>query len=73
MNPASTGSALGLAILASLSAARTDDLLASGVAIPAALIGGYRVAFLLGSVLAGLAALIGAAFLRTKLRQGPMT
>jgi EmrB/QacA subfamily drug resistance transporter len=61
-----TGGALGLAILASVCAARTDDLLASGATIPVALVGGYRVAFLLGAVCAGTAALIGAAFLRTK-------
>jgi EmrB/QacA subfamily drug resistance transporter len=66
-----TGGALGLAILASLCAARTDGLFASGATTPVALIGGYRVAFLLGAACAGAAALIGAAFLPTKLQVPP--
>jgi EmrB/QacA subfamily drug resistance transporter len=63
------GGALGLAILASLSAERTNELLASGAGILVALTGGYRVAFLLGAVCAATAALLGA-FLQTK-RQSP--
>jgi EmrB/QacA subfamily drug resistance transporter len=39
------GGALGLAVLATLAAARTDDRLAAGVAEPAALTAGYRLAF----------------------------
>jgi EmrB/QacA subfamily drug resistance transporter len=62
------GGALGLAIFASVCTARTDELLASGATIRVALIGGYRVAFLLGAVCTGTAALIGAAFLRTKIQ-----
>jgi EmrB/QacA subfamily drug resistance transporter len=58
------GGALGLAVLASLAAARTDSLLASGDAPPAALTGGYHVAFLVGAVFAVAAAVIGAVFLR---------
>jgi EmrB/QacA subfamily drug resistance transporter len=60
------GGALGLAILASLSAARTSDMLAAGASMPVALTGGYHLAFLLGAISAGAGALIGAAFLRTK-------
>jgi len=59
------GGALGLAILASLAAARTDALRASGADALAALNGGYHVAFLAGALFAVVAAVLGAAFLRT--------
>jgi EmrB/QacA subfamily drug resistance transporter len=58
------GGALGLAVLASLAAARTDSLLASGETELAALTGGYHLAFVVGAIFAGLAAAIGAALLR---------
>jgi hypothetical protein len=57
------GGALGLAVLVSLSAARTDDLLASGDGQLAALNGGYHVAFIAGTVFL-VAATIGSALLR---------
>jgi MFS family permease len=60
------GGALGLAVLASLAAARTDSLLASGAASPAALNGGYHVAFMMGAVFAAAAALLGAVLLRAQ-------
>jgi MFS family permease len=60
------GGALGLAILASLAAAQTSSALASGATMKVALTSGYHVAFLLGAVCAGVAAIIGAGFLRTK-------
>jgi EmrB/QacA subfamily drug resistance transporter len=53
------GGALGLAILASLAAARSDALLASGASDAAALDAGYQLAFLLGAVCAGVAACVG--------------
>ncbi len=53
------GGALGLAVLASLAAARTDTLLASGESEIVALNGGYHVAFLVGAAFAALAALVG--------------
>jgi EmrB/QacA subfamily drug resistance transporter len=59
------GGALGLAVLASLAASRTDSLLASGDGPLAALTGGYHAAFLVGAVFAIGAAVIGAVFLRT--------
>jgi len=59
------GGALGLAILASLAAAHTDDLLASGAGSTAALNGGYHVAFLTGAAFAAAASLLGAILLRT--------
>jgi EmrB/QacA subfamily drug resistance transporter len=57
------GGALGLAILASLAAARTDSLTASGDGRLAALTGGYHLAFLVGAVFAAAAAAVGAALL----------
>jgi EmrB/QacA subfamily drug resistance transporter len=58
------GGALGLAVLASLAASRTDALLAAGESQAAALTGGYHVAFLAGAVFAAVAAGLGAALLR---------
>ncbi|MDQ2716142.1 MAG: DHA2 family efflux MFS transporter permease subunit [Chloroflexota bacterium] len=58
------GGALGLAILASLAATRTDSLLATGSSHLAALNGGYHMAFLAGSLFAALAAVLGTALLR---------
>ncbi|MBI3563279.1 MAG: DHA2 family efflux MFS transporter permease subunit [Gammaproteobacteria bacterium] len=59
------GGALGLAILASLAAVRTDDLFASGAGSLAALNGGYHVAFIIGALFAATASLLSAVFLRT--------
>ena len=60
------GGALGLAILASLAAARTDSLLLDiGIAQPAALTGGYQLAFLIGAVFAAAASVLVAVLLRT--------
>jgi EmrB/QacA subfamily drug resistance transporter len=58
------GGALGLAILASLAASRTDDLIASGEDQLVALNSGYHVAFLLGAIFAAAAAALAAALLR---------
>jgi EmrB/QacA subfamily drug resistance transporter len=60
------GGALGLAILASLAASRTDSLLASGDGTLAALNGGYHLAFLVGAFFALVAAAVGGMFLQTK-------
>jgi EmrB/QacA subfamily drug resistance transporter len=60
------GGALGLAVLASLAAARSSTLLASGAASLVALDGGYRVAFAVGAVFAAVAALMGAVLLRAR-------
>ena len=59
------GGALGLAVLASLAAARTDSLVASGSSQLAALNGGYHVALLVGAGFAVAAATIGFVFLRS--------
>ncbi len=60
------GGALGLAVLASLAASRTDALAASGTGELEALAGGYHVAFLVGAIFAASAAAIGAALLRPR-------
>ena len=57
------GGALGLAILASVAASRTDAL-ASAHSHAAALTGGYHVAFVLGALFAAAAAVIGGTRLR---------
>jgi EmrB/QacA subfamily drug resistance transporter len=51
------GGSIGLAVLAGLSTTRSQDLLGSGSSTPAALTGGYHLAFLVGAglVLLGLA------------------
>jgi EmrB/QacA subfamily drug resistance transporter len=53
------GGALGLAVLASLAASRTDALLADGESQAAALTGGYHLAFLVGAIFAAAAAGLG--------------
>jgi EmrB/QacA subfamily drug resistance transporter len=58
------GGALGLAVLASLAASRTDSLLADGESQAAALTGGYHVAFLVGAIFAAVATALGALLLR---------
>jgi MFS family permease len=57
------GGAVGLAVLASLAAARTDDLVASGDGDLASLNSGYHVAFLVGAIFL-VASAVGAALLR---------
>lgn len=59
------GGALGLAVLASLAAARTSALADGGAAAAVALNGGYQWAFAVGALFAGLAAVIGAGLMRT--------
>jgi len=59
------GGALGLAVLASLAAARADNLSVSGAPLLAALTGGYHLAFIVGAVFAAAAALLGAVLFRT--------
>jgi EmrB/QacA subfamily drug resistance transporter len=58
------GGALGLAVLASLAASRTDTLLSSGESNLAALAGGYHLAFLVGAIFALVAAVLGGALPR---------
>jgi EmrB/QacA subfamily drug resistance transporter len=58
------GGALGLALLASLAASRSESLLASGDDPLTALTGGYHVAFLVGAAFAAGAAVLSAVLLR---------
>jgi EmrB/QacA subfamily drug resistance transporter len=58
------GGALGLALLASLAASRSETLLASGSDQLSALTGGYHVAFLVGAVFAAAAAVLSAVLFR---------
>jgi len=58
------GGALGLAVLASIAAARTGDALASGAAQIAALTDGYHAAFAIGAAFAITAAALGFTLLR---------
>jgi hypothetical protein len=58
------GGALGLAVLASIAASRSDSLRAAGDSATTALTGGYHLAFLVGSLFAFAAAAIGVALLR---------
>ena len=67
------GGALGLAILASLAAARTESLQGAGESARAALNGGYHLAFLAGAFCAALAAVIGGALMRTRTTAGSAT
>jgi EmrB/QacA subfamily drug resistance transporter len=65
------GGALGLAVLASLAASRTDTLLESGSGELEALAGGYHAAFLVGAIFAAGAAILGVTLLRP--REAPST
>jgi MFS family permease len=59
------GGALGLAVLASLAAYRTNNLLASGHGHLTALAGGYHLAFVIGAIFALVASVLGAVLLRS--------
>ena len=60
------GGALGLAVLASAAAARTNHLAAAGHGTLEALTGGYHLAFAIGALFAVVAAIVGAGFLRNR-------
>ena len=57
------GGALGLAVLATLSASRSDSLLAGGRSTASALTGGYHLAFLIGAILVVAALAVAASVL----------
>ncbi len=61
---AQVGGALGLAVLATLSATRSDDLIASGQPTVAALTSGYHLAFLIGAALIVAAFVVGVTVLQ---------
>jgi EmrB/QacA subfamily drug resistance transporter len=64
------GGALGLAVLASLAASRTDALAAEGEGPLAALNGGYHVAFLVGAIFVVVSAAVAGALLRSDVSAG---
>ncbi len=65
---AQVGGALGLAVLATLSATRTDNLIAEGQSTAAALTSGYHLAFLIGAILVAAAFVIGVTVLQSEER-----
>ena len=58
------GGALGLAVLASLAAARTDTLLSAGDTATSALTGGYHAAFLAGAAFGALGVVVASVLVR---------
>ena len=60
------GGALGLAVLASAAASRTDSLLSSGHGALAALNGGYHVAFMIGAAFAVAAMIVAGVLIRAE-------
>jgi len=65
---AQVGGALGLAVLATLSATRSDGLLGDGHSAAAALTGGYHLAFLIGAALVVAAIMVAVAVLEPEQR-----
>jgi hypothetical protein len=63
------GGALGLAVLASIAASRTDSQLAAGLSAVAALNGGYQLAFMVGAACAATAGILGGVFMRTRVAE----
>lgn len=64
MTTQQVGGALGLSVLASLSASQTNALLAASVAEPAALTNGYQLSFAIGAALVAIALAVAATALR---------
>jgi hypothetical protein len=60
------GGALGLAVLASVAASRTESLSDSGEGTLAALNGGYHVAFMVGAIFAILAGVVAATLIKSE-------
>ena len=65
------GGAIGLAVLATLAAQRTDNKLADGAGQLAALNSGYHLAYVIGAILVGLAVVIAVTVLREVPRPSP--
>jgi EmrB/QacA subfamily drug resistance transporter len=66
------GGALGLAVLASVAAHRTDTLRADGDGLASALTGGYHLAFVVGALFALAASVAGAVLLRAPRQPAPV-
>ena len=65
------GGALGLAVLASIAALRTETLADGGSGNLEALTGGYHAAFLVGAIFAAGAAILGVTLLRPAAAPAP--
>jgi EmrB/QacA subfamily drug resistance transporter len=65
---AQVGAAVGLAVLATLSATRTEDLLARGESTAEALTGGYHVGFIIGAALVAVAIVVAVTVLQPEER-----
>jgi len=63
---AQVGGAIGLAVLATVSASRSDDLIASGTAEAQALVDGYHLAFWIGAALVAIAIVVAATVIDKK-------
>jgi hypothetical protein len=64
------GGAIGLAVLATLAAGRTEGLLAGGESAAAALNAGFHLAYLVGAALVGVALLVALYVLRPEREPG---
>jgi EmrB/QacA subfamily drug resistance transporter len=62
---AQVGGALGLALLATVSASRSETLLESGAATASALVGGFHLAFIIGAALVAAAVLVGVVVIKS--------
>jgi EmrB/QacA subfamily drug resistance transporter len=58
------GGALGIAALSTIATSRTEDALASGTALPSALVDGFTAAFVAGVIIAGLGILAALTLIR---------
>jgi EmrB/QacA subfamily drug resistance transporter len=58
------GGALGIAALSTIATSRTDDAVASGSALPVALVDGFTAAFVAGAIVAGIGILASLALIR---------
>jgi EmrB/QacA subfamily drug resistance transporter len=58
------GGALGIAALSTIASSRTDDALASGTALPSALVDGFTAAFVAGAIIAALGILASLTLIR---------
>jgi MFS family permease len=66
------GGALGIAALSTIATSRTDDAVASGTALPAALVDGFSAAFVAGVIIAGLGVVAALTLIRPdELEQAP--
>jgi EmrB/QacA subfamily drug resistance transporter len=68
---AQVGGALGLAVLATLSASRSDGLVADGASAASALTSGYHLAFWIGAGLIGAAIVVALAVLQPERKPAP--